>query len=64
MILNSDKGNVTVMMEKSEYDMKMQKIVNDISTYRVLKRDPTNKLQDKNNEIVEKMFKNKIIDLR
>ncbi|XP_017467171.1 PREDICTED: uncharacterized protein LOC108359711 [Rhagoletis zephyria] len=51
-------------MNKAEYDMKMQKIVNDISTYRVLKRDPTNKLQGKNNEIVEKMYANKIIDLK
>ncbi|XP_036339738.1 uncharacterized protein LOC118749054 [Rhagoletis pomonella] len=64
LILNADKENVTVAMNKAEYDMKMQKIVNDISTYRVLKRDPTNKLQGKNNEIVEKMYANKIIDLK
>lgn len=50
-------------MEKAEYDTKMQVLVNDITTYRVLKRDPTNKLQDKNNDIVERMYKNKIIDL-
>ncbi|XP_017482654.1 PREDICTED: uncharacterized protein K02A2.6-like [Rhagoletis zephyria] len=64
LILNADKGNVTVMMEKSEYDTKMQKIVIDISTYRALKRDPTNKLQAKSNEIVEKMYTNKVIDLK
>ncbi|XP_017478433.1 PREDICTED: uncharacterized protein LOC108368159 [Rhagoletis zephyria] len=61
LILNSDKGNVTVLMAKSEYDKKIQTIINDISTYKVLKPDPTNRLQDKNNEIVEKMFSNKII---
>ncbi|XP_036344877.1 uncharacterized protein LOC118754124 [Rhagoletis pomonella] len=64
LILNADKGNVTVAMNKSDYDMKMQKIVNHISTYRGLKRGPTNKLQGKNNEIVEKMYANKIIDLK
>ncbi|XP_017489302.1 PREDICTED: uncharacterized protein LOC108377546, partial [Rhagoletis zephyria] len=64
LILNAGKGNATVMMEKSEYDIKMQKIVNDISTYRVLKRDPTNKFQAKNNEIVEKIYTNKVIDLK
>lgn len=63
LVLNADKGNVTVVMEKAEYDTKMQVLVNDITTYRVLKRDPTNKLQDKNNDIVERMYKNKIIDL-
>ncbi|XP_036317400.1 uncharacterized protein LOC118732373 [Rhagoletis pomonella] len=42
----------------------MQTIVNDISTYKVLKRDPTNRLQDKNNELVEKLFSNKIIDVK
>ncbi|XP_036317636.1 uncharacterized protein LOC118732613 [Rhagoletis pomonella] len=63
LVLNADKGNVTVVMEKSEYDAKMQVLVNDIATYRVLKRDPTNKLQDKNNDIVERMYNNKIIDL-
>lgn len=51
-------------MEKSYYDEKLQKVGNDITSYRVLKRDPTNKLQDKNNEIVEKMFINKVIDLK
>ncbi|XP_067630033.1 uncharacterized protein [Eurosta solidaginis] len=58
LILNADKGNVTVAMEKNDYTRKMQIIVNNISDYRVLKRDPTTKLQDKNNELVMKMFKN------
>ncbi|XP_067613386.1 uncharacterized protein [Eurosta solidaginis] len=64
LVLNADKGNVTVLMYKDEYEKKLQQMVNDISTYRVLKRDPTNKLQEKNNEIVEKLFKHKMIDTR
>ncbi|XP_067634465.1 uncharacterized protein [Eurosta solidaginis] len=63
LVLSADKGNVTVVLEKSEYETKLGKIVNDITSYRVLKRDPTNKLQEKNNEFVEKMFKNKMISL-
>ncbi|XP_067639481.1 uncharacterized protein [Eurosta solidaginis] len=62
IILNADKGNVTVVMDKKEYDSKIQTVVNDISTYRVLKRDPTNKLQQKNNELVQRMFNNGNID--
>ncbi|XP_075162978.1 uncharacterized protein LOC142235598 [Haematobia irritans] len=62
IILEADKGNVTVGMEKSDYDMKMEKIVNDIMTYRKLKSDPTNRLQRVNNELVDELFKYNIID--
>ncbi|XP_067616260.1 uncharacterized protein [Eurosta solidaginis] len=62
LILNADKGNVTVALEKAEYDRKMQTIVNNISTYRVLKRDPTSKLQEKNNALVQKMLDNGVIN--
>ncbi|KNE86843.1 hypothetical protein PSTG_19790, partial [Puccinia striiformis f. sp. tritici PST-78] len=42
----------------------MGHIVNDIMTYNVLKRDPTSTLQTKNNNLVEKLFKNNVIDER
>ncbi|XP_075167963.1 uncharacterized protein LOC142240139 [Haematobia irritans] len=62
IILEADKGNVTVGMEKLEYDTRMEKIVNDIMMYRKLKSDPTNKLQRINNELVDELFKHNIID--
>ncbi|XP_075150874.1 uncharacterized protein LOC142224982 [Haematobia irritans] len=60
-ILNADKGNVTVAMEKRDYKDRMQKIVGDIMSYQRLNKDPTQGLQKKNNEIVDELFKNNII---
>lgn len=62
LILNSDKGNKTVAMEKSEYDIKMRKIVGDMCTYRRLKKDPTSVLQTKNNGLIDKLFNMNLIN--
>lgn len=64
IITNSDKGNVTVAMEKTDYDNKMNTMLRDKSTYKILKRDPTSKYQQKNNEIVEKLHKDEVITLK
>lgn len=56
LILNSDKGNITVAMNKTEYNNKMKDILKDMCTYRRLKRDPTSVLQSKNNALIEKLF--------
>ena len=60
-ILNADKGNVTVAMEKQDYHRKMCEILNDIMTYRIIRTDPTNSLSSKNNDFVEKLFKDQTI---
>ncbi|XP_075150333.1 uncharacterized protein LOC142224448 [Haematobia irritans] len=60
-ILNADKGNVTVAMEKEEYKERMLKIVGDMMTYQRVNKDPTQALQKRNNELVEELFKNNII---
>ncbi|XP_067614494.1 uncharacterized protein [Eurosta solidaginis] len=57
MIVNADKGNVTVAMEKSDYRSKMQSLLEDLSSYRRLRQDPTLKLQTKNNQLVDKLHK-------
>ena len=44
MILPADKGNVTVVMDQSEYVGKMDSLLED-SAYRVPKRDPSNKFE-------------------
>ena len=49
VILPADKGRVTVVMDKTDYNDKMDSPVNDKQTYEVLKRDPTPVLQRKLN---------------
>lgn len=64
LILNADKGNVTVAMEKKEYDDKMRIILSDPSMYKILKRDPTTTLQKKNNAFVESLYEKKLITVK
>ena len=49
VILPADKGRVTVVMDKTDYNDKMDSLVNDKQTYEVFKRDPTPALQRKLN---------------
>ena len=53
VILSADKGRMTVVMDKTDYNDKMDSLVNDKQTYEVLKRDPTPALQRKiNNKLL------------
>ncbi|PFX23093.1 CUB and sushi domain-containing protein 1 [Stylophora pistillata] len=49
VILEADKGRVTVVMDKTDYHNKMDALVNDKRTYKKLKRNPTPALQHKLN---------------
>ena len=64
IITNADKGNITVAITKSDYTDKMETLLKDKSTYKILKRDPTSKFQQKNNELVEKLHREEAITLR
>lgn len=64
LILSADKGGKTVAMDRGEYETKLRRIINDICTYRRLKRDPTSCLMTKNNILVEKLFIDKVITQR
>ncbi|XP_075150376.1 uncharacterized protein LOC142224486 [Haematobia irritans] len=61
LIMNADKGNTTVAIEKEYYRKRMQQIVGDIMTYQRVNKDPTQGLQKRNNELVEELFRNKLI---
>lgn len=41
---NADKGNVTVAINKFEYEDKMNLLLSDVSTYEIVRKDPTNKI--------------------
>lgn len=51
IVLKADKGNKTVIMEKSEYSSKMLALLNDNKTYKLVNRDPTTSIQTTNNEL-------------
>ena len=51
-------------MYKQEYIDKMNKLLEDKSTYKVTKIDPTSKLQKTNNNIIIELFKTNQIDAK
>uniref|UniRef100_A0A8D8SBU3 Reverse transcriptase domain-containing protein n=1 Tax=Cacopsylla melanoneura TaxID=428564 RepID=A0A8D8SBU3_9HEMI len=54
IITRSDKGQVTVLMYKSDYEEKMLEILQD-NSYKLSKTDPTSKFMKKNNYLIKKM---------
>lgn len=63
LVLNADKGNKTVILDKKDYEDKMKNILQDMCTYKRIKKDPTSILQTKNNSLIEKLFNMNLIDL-
>ena len=45
IFLQSDKSNISIVMNKSEQDEKMIDILSDENTYKVVKKDPTSKVE-------------------
>ena len=62
VILTADKGRATVVMDKTDYNGKMDSLVNYKQTYEVLKRDPTPALQCKLNNKLLTLKKTDMID--
>ena len=46
MIAKADKGNTTVVLDKSDYLFKVEDHMNDVDIYVTIVRDPCNKLQN------------------
>ena len=46
-ILPADKGRATVVLDRSEYENKIQNILKDTKTYEPLKKDPTTAYKNK-----------------
>ena len=49
LVLPADKGKATVVMDRADYDAKMELMLNDESAYQPLKKDPTTSLEKKMN---------------
>jgi len=62
LVTKADKGQVTVIMDRIDYVNKMVEILNDDSTYRIIKNNPLSKITTKLDNLV-KMWRDKdIID--
>ena len=62
LVLQADKGNKTVLMEKEEYIRKMKMLVEDEHTYEKMAKDPTSNFQTKNNNTIKRLENLGILD--
>ena len=63
LVIPADKGNCTVVMDRKDYDDKVQQMLNDQRTYKVLDKDPTQRTERKLNEKLANLKReNKISD--
>ena len=63
IISRSDKGGIVVIMNKQEYDNKMQELLNDESMYKQLNKDMTNIYENKSNDYLQNLLVTGIIDI-
>ena len=61
VILPADKGNATVVMMRSDYNGKLQKLLSDPTTYRKLPKDPTPTQEAKVSRVLKKLEKGREI---
>lgn len=55
IILRADKGNATVVMDRTEYETKIKCMLNDTKTYLTLKADPAKKCETKMKNLLSGM---------
>ena len=53
-IRKSDKSNIFVILEKSNYDEKLSSIISDTSKFKKITKDPTDEIKTKINREIEK----------
>lgn len=54
LVTSADKGEVTVLMSKLDYDSKLKTLLNDRSTYTVINEDPTRLVEGRCNRMILK----------
>ena len=62
IVLKSDKGNKSVIMNRADYKEKIYSLISDQNNYKILDRDPTLSLQTKNNDHIKTLFNLKYIN--
>lgn len=61
LVLKSDKGGVTVVMDKAKYNEGIEVLLNNNNSFRKLNRDPTLTVQNKANAIITDLVKHNYI---
>ncbi|CAB0008741.1 unnamed protein product, partial [Nesidiocoris tenuis] len=56
VLARADKGNVSVLMDRHDYDAKINSLLADESVYKVRKSNPTSGLQDRCNKLVDALI--------
>ena len=62
LIITADKGNYPVVMDRADYNNKVQNLVKDSKTYKVLKRDPTKKTERELNYMLLDLHREEILN--
>ncbi|XP_076047286.1 uncharacterized protein LOC143028808 [Oratosquilla oratoria] len=62
VVLTSDKGRSTVVLDKEDYDQKALALLQDTQTYTIVPQDPTKKLQAKVERELKELRENRIIN--
>lgn len=57
VVVNSDKGGVTVVLDREQYHQKMMDLLSDANSFVVLSRDPTAVIQTKSNDFIKQLEK-------
>lgn len=61
LVVKSDKGGVTVILDKLTYDAKIREQIDDTQKFKKLSRDPTLTIQNKSNKIIANLVKSKLM---
>ena len=58
VILPADKGNMTIVMDRSVYEEKLNDMLRDDATYRQLRKDPTTRIETKVKKAIKELEEN------
>ena len=61
IVLSADKGNCTVVMDKSDYDSKLMVLFNDSATYKIVTKNPNLAIEKRLNNFIWRLYEGKKI---
>ena len=62
VIVLADKGRATVILNRDEYIQKVTEVIDDVSKYRILRRDPTVKTENRISDALKSLQQHGYID--
>lgn len=63
IVLRADNGNVTVVINRDDYNNKINDTLSDNTTYMTFPTNPIVSIQNKTNKQIKELYNNKYIDL-